>query len=418
MRQPRKPMGSPGGTGGQFDVMPGSGTSDLPNMSAAARAVAILNKRRRDARQAERKTENPQVTVEPKRKPEPKPTPKPEPKPIQEPESKPEPKPIPKPKPEEKPGVSTISFETPDGLKTTTFADGTRRQHERQDTGDTTPAVHPLLDQYRTLPPRDHFNGMTPQDVNPGYQKEMENLLNRAIKNHNPNLINAYNPWNCNCQRAVVAAELRMRGYDVNAVGSGRRMYDSQPVDIADMFQTKDRYQRRFSDKYASTATMSRTMLAKYPVGSRFFITGMQGHRKKVGHIWNAEIIADQTVPGGKRLVYYDMQKPLVQNIFDGTKYESYFHENFQYRQERSGSSDEDRTDAYSRDFRNVAYLRVDDMEPCDRILDGGIYGVPYCEPAGRKTQWTKSKLGHVNQDNDLWDTYRRNREYALRSVD
>ena len=57
-------------------------------------------------------------------------------------------------------------------------------------------------------------------------------------------------------------------------------------------------------------------------------------------------------------------------------------------------------------------------MEPCDRILDGGIYGVPYCEPAGRKTQWTKSKLGHVNQDIDPWDSYRRNREYALRSVD
>ena len=83
MRQPRKPMGSPGGTGGRFDVMPGSGTSDLPSMSAAARAVAMLNKRRQTARQTERRTENPQATVEPKRKPEPKPTPKPEPKPIQ-----------------------------------------------------------------------------------------------------------------------------------------------------------------------------------------------------------------------------------------------------------------------------------------------------------------------------------------------
>ena len=392
MRQPRKPMGSPGGTGGRFDAMPGNGAGDLPGMSAAARAVAMLNRRRH------RTSQRP---AGPEGKPKAKRT------------AEPGAKTAPAPEPES--GASVISVETKDGLATTAFADG---GHPNPHQPAPAAGLHPRLDRYRTLPPRDHFDGMTPREVNPGYQAEMQALLARAIKNHNPNLINAYNPWNYNCQRAVVAAELRMRGYDVNAVGSGRRMCDSQPVDIADMFQTQDGRRRRFSDEYPTTEAMGETMLAKYPVGSRFLITGKQGRRKKVGHIWNAEIVADDTAPTGKRLVYYDMQKPLPQKIFDGTAYESYFHAHFRCEPVDTGSSDEERTGAYSKNFHNVAYFRVDDMEPSDRILDGGIYGVPYCEPAGRKTRWTKSELGRVNQVLDPWEVVARNRQYYLRSVD
>ena len=271
-----------------------------------------------------------------------------------------------------------------------------------------------MLDQYHTLPPRDHFNGMTYEEVNPMYRQEVEAIMRRARKpGHSQLIYTAYNPWDNNCQRSAVTAELRMQGYDVTAVGFGRRMKDFQPVDIADMFQTRDGRRRRFSDKYKDTGRASRDMLAKYPVGSRFIMTGKQVGHAHSGHAWNAEIVADSTTPGGKRLVYYDMQEPVVQETYAGTE----FSHAYKPVEATPVDGDSGRTEEYGEKFRQISYLRVDDMEPSDRVIDGGIYGVPFCEPSGRR-EWTKNALSHVVQTIPPIEDFIRLRQYSERSID
>lgn len=321
--------------------------------------------------------------------------------------------PIPEPKPAPEP--EHISVDTTTGTATLTDTDGRQRRLPAHTAGKPAPASqHPMLDQYRTLPPRDHFNGMTYEEVNPMYRQEVEAIMRRARKpGHSQLIYTAYNPWDNNCQRSAVTAELRMQGYDVTAVGFGRRMKDFQPVDIADMFQTRDGRRRRFSDKYKDTGRASRDMLAKYPVGSRFIMTGKQVGHAHSGHAWNAEIVADSTTPGGKRLVYYDMQEPVVQETYAGTE----FSHVYKPVEATPVDGDSGRTEEYGEKFRQISYLRVDDMEPSDRVIDGGIYGVPFCEPSGRR-EWTKNALSHVVQTIPPIEDFIRLRQYSERSID
>ena len=321
--------------------------------------------------------------------------------------------PIPEPKPAPEP--EHISVDTTTGTATLTDTDGRQRRLPAHTAGKPAPASqHPMLDQYRTLPPRDHFNGMTYEEVNPMYRQEVEAIMRRARKpGHSQLIYTAYNPWDNNCQRSAVTAELRMQGYDVTAVGFGRRMKDFQPVDIADMFQTRDGRRRRFSDKYKDTGRASRDMLAKYPVGSRFIMTGKQVGHAHSGHAWNAEIVADSTTPGGKRLVYYDMQEPVVQETYAGTE----FSHAYKPVEATPVDGDSGRTEEYGEKFRQISYLRVDDMEPSDRVIDGGIYGVPFCEPSGRR-EWTKNALSHVVQTIPPIEDFIRLRQYSERSID
>lgn len=323
--------------------------------------------------------------------------------------------PTPEPEPEPSPEPEHISVNTKTGTATLTNTDGSQRQLPAHTAGKPQPtSLHPMLDQYRTLPPRTHFNGMTPQDVNPMYRQEVEAIMGRARKpGHRQLIYTAYNPWDNNCQRSAVTAELRMQGYDVTAVGFGRRMKDYQPVDIADMFQTRDGRRRRFSDKYKDTMRASRDMLAKYPVGSRFIMTGKQVGHAHSGHAWNAEIVADSTTPGGKRLVYYDMQEPVVQETYAGTE----FSHVYKPVEATPVDGDSGRTEEYGGKFRQISYLRVDDMEPSDRTVDGGVYGVPFCEPAGQR-KWTKSALSHVVQTIPPIEDFVRIQQYRERSVD
>lgn len=321
--------------------------------------------------------------------------------------------PIPEPKPAPEP--EHISVDTTTGTATLTDTDGRQRRLPAHTAGKPAPASqHPMLDQYRTLPPRDHFNGMTYEEVNPMYRQEVEAIMRRARKpGHSQLIYTAYNPWDNNCQRSAVTAELRMQGYDVTAVGFGRRMKDFQPVDIADMFQTRDGRRRRFSDKYKDTGRASRDMLAKYPVGSRFIMTGKQVGHAHSGHAWNAEIVVDSTTPGGKRLVYYDMQEPVVQETYAGTE----FSHAYKPVEATPVDGDSGRTEEYGKKFRQISYLRVDDMEPSDRVIDGGIYGVPFCEPSGRR-EWTKNALSHVVQTIPPIEDFIRLRQYSERSID
>ena len=321
--------------------------------------------------------------------------------------------PIPEPKPAPEP--EHISVDTTTGTATLTDTDGRQRRLPAHTAGKPAPASqHPMLDQYRTLPPRDHFNGMTYEEVNPMYRQEVEAIMRRARKpGHSQLIYTAYNPWDNNCQRSAVTAELRMQGYDVTAVGFGRRMKDFQPVDSADMFQTRDGRRRRFSDKYKDTGRASRDMLAKYPVGSRFIMTGKQVGHAHSGHAWNAEIVADSTTPGGKRLVYYDMQEPVVQETYAGTE----FSHAYKPVEATPVDGDSGRTEEYGEKFRQISYLRVDDMEPSDRVIDGGIYGVPFCEPSGRR-EWTKNALSHVVQTIPPIEDFIRLRQYSERSID
>lgn len=378
-----------------YDPNPGGGFSGWDSMSEEAVSDLIEH--------PERRASTPPSIPEP----EPEPVPGPEPEP--EPELEPEPEPAPKPEP------STISVETSNGLATITYTDGNQRRLPAHTAGKPAPASqHPMLDQYRTLPPRDHFNGMTYEEVNPMYRQEVEAIMRRARKpGHSQLIYTAYNPWDNNCQRSAVTAELRMQGYDVTAVGFGRRMKDFQPVDIADMFQTRDGRRRRFSDKYKDTGRASRDMLAKYPVGSRFIMTGKQVGHAHSGHAWNAEIVADSTTPGGKRLVYYDMQEPVVQETYAGTE----FSHAYKPVEATPVDGDSGRTEEYGEKFRQISYLRVDDMEPSDRVIDGGIYGVPFCEPSGRRG-WTKNALSHVVQTIPPIEDFIRLRQYSERSID
>lgn len=193
-----------------------------------------------------------------------------------------------------------------------------------------------------------------------------------------------WDPWCMNCQRVVVAAELRARGYDVKAVGFGRHMVDSRLIDLCDMFHTRDGRRRRFTDPPKTAPQLERAML-RYPVGSRFFVFAKPKGRRRGGHVWNA------TVEPGPRITFHEFQD----DVFP----------------------DGGCTDVYEKTYTRFKYLRIDDMEPDDRVLDGEYGDVPVVVPSD-SDEWTPGRLDRVRQRIDIPAFNARYREYCARGID
>ncbi|MFR0558231.1 hypothetical protein ACLUWO_05015 [Pseudoscardovia radai] len=311
----------------------------------------------------------------------------PEPEPVAEPVVEPEPTPVAEPvaEPEPEPTREPASEPTP-SRNTRTY-------------DPTTPS--PDLDKYRTLPPTDlsHLDHGT---VNPGYDAqaawEMNDFQRRNGRNPNHYELErwlntgylatseqwehyyhhrntrlplevtqrAHNPYGYNCPMVAAAAELRCRGYDVTAAPSNEgNIAQSVPL-IALNWRDKDGEVRKFTP--AATRWELERSMERYPVGARFFVACHRS-RNFGGHIWMAQIEDDGH--GGRRVHEYEYQSPGTQAMYDA-----------RMKEVRRLRPDFDDSKSLRPDYRDPLvhnqvnetrweWMRVDDMEPTDRLLHG-----------------------------------------------
>lgn len=237
----------------------------------------------------------------------------------------------------------------------------------------------PRLDQLRTGVPHEHLDEITHEQVNPRWDE----WLTRKCKTGR-SFKTGDNPWAINCQRVVQAVELRMRGYDVRAVGNWDANDDGYDWLIANHWKTLDGQHRRFSRYPTNQETLDH--MREYPVGARFFVAG--DWKGDGGHIWNAEIIQDQH--GNKRIHMIDLQSGDENAI-----------------REANGLprlTEAWKPSSYPRHVKDgkLEFLRVDDMLPTDSLIEGGQtdftvdnqpYGKPWVTDANAKDPYSETRL-------------------------
>ncbi|OZG64144.1 phage protein [Bifidobacterium hapali] len=240
----------------------------------------------------------------------------------------------------------------------------------------------PKLDKLKTLEPRQHLKEITHSEVNPQWDEWIESKLQSGIQFEDlPD-----NPWGINCQRVVMAMELRLRGYDVCAVGNLDKNDDGFDWLIADLWKTADGKHRRFTQFYSNSKTQN--AMLEYPVGSRFFVAGEW--EKGGGHIWNAEIT--QTEDGSKTLRMYDVQTGDLASILAkyGQTPRKYGDPNKYVERLKEGTFE---------------FLRVDDIQPINVILGKGEYDFesgrqriakPWVISVKNAKEYTESKLNAI----------------------
>ena len=264
------------------------------------------------------------------------------------------------------------------------------RKRRRSTGGMLTPLAKPgqRIRELLTMSPRHHLSEVTHKETNPMWDQW---VAKKAAQGAGFNT--GSNPWAVNCQRVVQAAELRLRGYDVQAVGSHPHSSDGSYWNISDMWVDREGRHRRFTRRSTNQDTVD-AMLA-FPEGSRFFVAGPWNNGG--AHVWNAEIIRDSQ---GKRLRMVDLQ---------AGDYTAYGYE-----------SDAKTPDQYVSHIRDgqLQFLRVDDLEPTDMLLEGGrpdyaTGGIPYAKPwVGdaktaaswsewklKRTQWSDAGVWRLNRD-------------------
>ncbi|TPF89172.1 MULTISPECIES: toxin glutamine deamidase domain-containing protein [unclassified Bifidobacterium] len=233
----------------------------------------------------------------------------------------------------------------------------------------------------KTMTPRATFREITHDEVNPLWDMWVKRKLDNGYR---PDF--SKNPWGINCQRVVQAAELRLRGYDVQAVGNHKHSSDGYYWNIADMWVDGNGQHRKFTQKESNNATIR--AMREYPPGSRFFVAGPWKNGN--AHIWNAEII--QMPSGWKSVRMYDYQPG------DYTKY---------------GYKNGKIADCYPDDIKEgqLRFLRVDDMEPTDSLLEGGrpsftdapAYAKPWVGDPDTVRSWSEWKLQRTHRDDTSW---------------
>lgn len=306
-----------------------------------------------------------------------------------------------------------------------------------------TPGTAPGLEKYHTLPPTD-LSHLDHTAVNPGYDKQAEfELADFMLRNHRqPTDLEldrwmefdefyteeqwtyakhhrwkhtpldveqrAHNPYGYNCPMVAAAAELRCRGYDVTAAPSSANNATQNPCVIAANWRDKNGRVRQFT-KADDRWDMEHT-LESYPVGARFFI---MGHQKNSGHIWIAQVEDDGH--GGKRLHEYEFQESPDRDV-----YESKLRQAHRIRPGYEPRSPQ--PDPPSDPLRHIMYgehdlqwMRVDDLQPTDRLLDGPNPGLsewsrtPWVVGEGqeephidRHPPTSRSKRVKAARDNDM----------------
>lgn len=251
----------------------------------------------------------------------------------------------------------------------------------------------PELDKLKTLKPRQHLKEVTHTEVNPQWEKWLEKQLKAGKKFEDlPD-----NPWGINCQRVVMAAELRLRGYDVRAIGNLDKNEDGFDWLIADLWKTADGEHRRFTQLYKNEKTLD--SMSACPVGSRFFVTGEW--KTGGGHIWNAEIT--QTEDGRKAVKMHDFQAGDLSKIL--TKHK---------QPPRAYGSPDDYVE--NLEEGTLGFLRIDDMQPTDLLLGDGEYDFdsgrqkvakPWVTSAKNANKYTESKLNRIKWEEKNWRDHR-----------
>ena len=234
---------------------------------------------------------------------------------------------------------------------------------------------------FKTMTPRTSLKEITHDEVNPLWDTWIRKKLDNGYR---PDF--SKNPWGINCQRVVQAAELRFRGYDVQAVGNHKSSSDGYYWNIADLWVDRNGNHRKFTQKETNNATIR--AMREYPPGSRFFVAGPW--KNGGAHIWNAEVV--QMPSGWKSVRMYDYQPG------DYTKYEY-----------KNGKI----PDCYPDDIKEgqLRFLRVDDMEPTDSLLEGGrpsftdapAYAKPWVGDPDTVRSWSEWKLQRTHRDDTSW---------------
>lgn len=115
----------------------------------------------------------------------------------------------------------------------------------------------------------------------------------RDLAATNPNF--SHGPvWQVNCQRVVVAYELRRRGYDVTALPNRKALGDKQytVTDLEEVWTTPTGSTRRMSRM--PSPDVLKAKVASWPPGSRGWIVAEW--RAGGAHVWTVEKLADGTV--------------------------------------------------------------------------------------------------------------------------
>lgn len=239
-----------------------------------------------------------------------------------------------------------------------------------------------------TLKPKTSLRDVTHAEVNPLFDDWLRRHPQAA---YNPR---AYNPGGNNCQRTCQVMELRLRGYDVIAVGNTRATADGYRWTSSGMWLDSDGEPRKFSYAVSNKGTLA--LMLQYPVGSRFYVRGTW-KKSDTGHIWNAAI---EEVNGEKIVQMYDSQTTDKVTLPDGSTITKKFLKPSQYVDNLLEGT--------------MEFLRVDDLYPTDGILTGvfpestglsSALAKPIAVPTEDADKWNEYKLNKLQWDHNVTES-------------
>ena len=129
---------------------------------------------------------------------------------------------------------------------------------------------------------------------------EQPETFKQVVRNTNPQFDPSKSAYSTNCVRAVNAAEMRMRGYDVTATSRPTGIFKNDGSQARDYYGKawvnpetgKSAWDERISiSSVQETELVDKQILEAYPEGARGFISQMWQDSKGEGHVYSWKIV-------------------------------------------------------------------------------------------------------------------------------